>query len=74
MGCTISQNMRTMGGAFGIMDALRIGPDNTATWTNETDGVMRGIYRGGQRYFFNGRVLSAFFKRTMLSSPTFLAS
>ena len=52
MGCTISQNMRTMAAGFGIMDAERIGPDNKSDWTN----LMRGILRGGQRYFFNGRV------------------
>jgi len=44
--------MRTMSGGFGIMDAERIGPDNKSDWTN----LMRGIIRGGQRYFFNGRV------------------
>jgi len=52
MGCTISQNMRTMAAGFGLMDAERIGPDNKADWAN----LMRGISRGGQRYFFNGRV------------------
>jgi hypothetical protein len=53
MGCTISQNMRTMNGSYGIMDAVRIGPDNRPDWA---DRLMRGIDRGGQRYFYNGRL------------------
>ena len=52
MGCTISQNMRTMSAGFGLMDAERIGPDNKSDWAT----LMRGILRGGQRYFLNGRV------------------
>ncbi len=52
MGCTISQNMRTMAAGYGILDAERIGPDNQSDWGN----MMKGILRGGQRYFYNGRV------------------
>jgi hypothetical protein len=53
MGCTISQNMRSMQGSFGLLDALRIGPDGSGTW----DAIVgRGLIRAGRRYFYNGRV------------------
>ena len=28
LGCCASQNMRSYGGAFGLVDAMRVGPDN----------------------------------------------
>jgi hypothetical protein len=58
MGCTPAQNMRTMCGSFGVMDALRIGPDNSVGSWDPTGGggILRGVHRGSQRYFFNGRV------------------
>ena len=52
MSCNVSQNMRTMGGAYGLVDAIRIGPDNGANW----GGICRGPIRGTARYFYNGRV------------------
>jgi hypothetical protein len=53
MGCTIAQNMRTLPGSMGVMDALRIGPDGKDDW----DGIEnRGICRANRRYFYNGRV------------------
>ncbi|MDO4573941.1 MAG: hypothetical protein Q4D98_01870 [Planctomycetia bacterium] len=52
MSCNISQNMRTMGGNYGLVDAVRIGPDNGASW----EGICAGPVRGTARYFFNGRV------------------
>jgi hypothetical protein len=53
MGCTVTQNMRTLPAGYGIVDALRIGPDGKDSWT---DIVGKGIIRGARRYFFNGRV------------------
>ena len=52
MSCNVSQNMRTMGGAYGLVDAIRIGPDNGASWR----GICTGPIRGTARYFYNGRV------------------
>ncbi|MBR0192069.1 MAG: NPCBM/NEW2 domain-containing protein [Thermoguttaceae bacterium] len=52
LGCTVSQNMRSMGASYGLVDAIRIGPDNGASW----DGICRGPVRGSARYFYNGRV------------------
>jgi hypothetical protein len=53
MGCTISQNMRTMTAGYGFMDSERIGPDGHDGWANIVD---RGIIRANRRYFYNGRV------------------
>ena len=47
LGCTIAQNMRSFGGAFGLVDAMRIGPD--------TGGEM-GAGPGSRLWFLNGRV------------------
>jgi hypothetical protein len=63
-GCNISQNMRTLGGAIGLVDAMRIGPDNGMQWGDyrkeieTTDGghVVSGPIRGSRLYFLNGRV------------------
>ena len=52
LGCNCAQNMRIMAGAYGLVDAMRIGPDNNASWS----GVCRGPIRGTPRYFLNGRV------------------
>lgn len=52
LGCNVSQNMRTMAASYGLVDAMRIGPDNGANWK----GLCSGPVRGTARYFFNGRV------------------
>jgi len=52
LGCNVSQNMRSMGASFGLVDAMRIGPDNGAGWSS----LKRGPWHGTNRYFFNGRV------------------
>ncbi len=52
LGCCIAQNMRSMGASYGLLDAVRIGPDNGANW----GGICRGPVRGTARYFYNGRV------------------
>jgi len=52
LGCCIPQNMRSYGGAFGLVDAMRIGPDNGADW----EGLKRGPTFGTRHYFLNGRV------------------
>ncbi len=52
LGCNVAQNMRTLGGSFGLLDAMRIGPDNGRDW-----GSMRaGPFSGSNLYFLHGRV------------------
>jgi hypothetical protein len=52
LGCCAPQNMRSFGGAFGLLDAMRIGPDNGPGWAN----LMRGPMYGSRNYFLHGRV------------------
>lgn len=52
LGCNVSQNMRTLGASFGLVDAMRIGPDNGPGW-NE---LKAGPWHGSNRYFLHGRV------------------
>jgi hypothetical protein len=52
LGCTVAQNMRTLGGSYGLVDAMRIGPDIAAKW----DNVVRCAKPAAQMYFLNGRV------------------
>lgn len=52
LGCNGPQNMRSYGGAFGLVDAMRIGPDNGAAWKSLT----RGAIFGSRHYFLHGRV------------------
>ena len=51
-GCNISQNMRSLGGSIGLVDSMRIGPDNGWEW----GGVLTPIDHGSPLYFLNGRV------------------
>ncbi len=63
-GCCASQNMRSLGGAIGLVDAMRIGPDNGFDWQDyrnevihfEGGGIITGPIRGNRLYFLNGRV------------------
>jgi len=52
LGCCVPQNMRSAGAAFGLVDAMRIGPDNGANW----DSMMRGPEYGAWQYFLHRRV------------------
>lgn len=51
-GCNVSQNMRTLGGSIGLVDSMRIGPDNGSNW----NGLITGPIRGTRLYFLHGRV------------------
>jgi hypothetical protein len=63
-GCCASQNMRSLGGSIGLLDSMRIGPDNGFGWQDCTNEVMHfeggsiitGPIRGNRLYFLNGRV------------------
>ena len=52
LGCCTPQNMRSYGGAFGLVDAMRIGPDNGPGWS----GLLRGPTYGSRHYFLHGRI------------------
>lgn len=52
LGCNVAQNMRTLGASFGLLDAMRIGPDNGHEWW----ALKTGPWHGSNRYFLNGRV------------------
>ncbi|MGA2033790.1 MAG: glycoside hydrolase family 36 protein [Thermoguttaceae bacterium] len=51
-GCNVSQNMRSLGGSIGLVDSMRIGPDNGWEW----GGVLTPVGHGSPIYFLNGRV------------------
>lgn len=51
-GCAVSQNMRSFGGSFGLVDAMRIGPD----FNHDKLGIKTGPIRASRLYFLNGRV------------------
>ena len=48
LGCCVSQNMRSFGGSFGLLDAMRVGPDTGA-------GEI-GSPHASRLWFLNGRV------------------
>jgi len=52
LGCNGPQNMRSYGGALGLVDGMRVGPDNKADWKS----LLRGPTFGSRHYFMNGRV------------------
>jgi hypothetical protein len=62
-GCNVSQNMRTLGGCIGLLDSMRIGPDNGPGWAeyrqeiagNGCGSIITGPIRGTRLYFLNGR-------------------
>jgi len=63
-GCNVSQNMRTLGGSIGLVDSMRIGPDNGQGWNdyrteidqNACGSIITGPVRGTRLYFLHGRV------------------
>ena len=54
LGCNVSQNMRSFGASFGLLDAMRVGPDNGAA--RKWKGLVKGPWHGTNRYFLHGRV------------------
>jgi len=52
LGCNGPQNMRSYGGAFGLLDGMRVGPDNEADWGGLTEGPLFGT----RHYFLHRRV------------------
>lgn len=52
LGCNSPQNMRSFSGTFGLVDGMRIGPDNGVNYP----GILRGPVFGGRFYFLHNRV------------------
>jgi len=52
LGCCAPQNMRSLGPAFGKVDAMRVGPDNGA----RPSGLVRGPLFSTRVFFLNKRV------------------
>lgn len=63
-GCNLSQNMRSLSGALGLVDSMRIGPDNGQHWAdwhkeianNDSGSLVTGPIRGTRLYFLHRRV------------------
>lgn len=52
LGCNVSQNGRVLGASYGLVDAMRVGPDNRAAYP----ATLKGPLFGGRTYFYNDRV------------------
>ncbi len=52
LGCNAPQNMRSYGASMGLVDAMRIGPDNGPEWKH----LLVGPRFGSRHYFLQGRV------------------
>jgi len=50
--CNVAQNFRSMGGAIGLVDAMRIGPDTGTDW----NAIMPNLHLGTRLYFLHNRV------------------
>lgn len=50
--CNVAQNFRSMGGAVGLVDAMRIGPDTGADW----GAILPNFHLGTRLYFLHNRV------------------
>jgi hypothetical protein len=63
-GCNLSQNMRSLAGSIGLVDSMRIGPDNGQGWrdyreeiaSNASGSIITGPVRGTRLYFMHGRL------------------
>jgi hypothetical protein len=53
LGCCVTQNMRSYEGSFGLLDAMRVGPDNTGSWKGWSGASP--VF-GTRHYFLNGRI------------------
>jgi len=53
LGCCAPQNMRSYAGAFGLVDAMRIGPDNGGNWESWKKASPDF---GSRNYHLNGRI------------------
>ena len=56
LGCTISQNMVSFAPCFGMVDAMRVGPDNGAAGHGGWKQLTLGADFSGNLWFLNNRV------------------
>ena len=56
LGCSTTQNLRSLGAAFGGVDAMRVGPDNDRASLGRWIDVTRGAEFCTNVYFLNNRV------------------
>lgn len=56
LGCTATQNMLSFAPVFGMVDAMRVGPDNDSGHRGAWNGVTNGAKFAGNLWFLNGRV------------------
>lgn len=56
LGCSVTQNMSSLGTSFGLVDAMRVGPDNDGAIRGNWESVIRGADYAGNLYFLNNRV------------------
>jgi len=52
LGCTVAQNMRTLGASIGLVDGIRIGIDSGRSWP----GILANVNTSTAMYFLHGRV------------------
>ncbi|MEG1587059.1 MAG: hypothetical protein RR346_09295 [Bacteroidales bacterium] len=56
LGCSATQNMSSFAPAFGLVDAMRVGPDNDSAANGRWKNVTRGADYAGNLFFLNNRV------------------
>lgn len=56
LGCTVTQNMSALGSAFGLVNAMRVGPDNGYAARGEWTSLTTGADYAGNLYFLHNRV------------------
>lgn len=56
LGCSATQNMSSFAPAFGLVDAMRVGPDNDKACEGQWNNVTRGADFAGNLYFLNNKV------------------
>ncbi len=57
LGCNVSQNMRTFGASIGLVDGMRVGPDNDSQWLLRGEyRLLAGVRTGTRNYFMHRRV------------------
>jgi len=56
LGCTIAQNMVSFAPCFGMVDAMRVGPDNDGALRGNWSHITRGADFAGNLWFLNNRV------------------
>jgi hypothetical protein len=58
LGCAVPQNERSLAMTLGLVDAMRVGPDNVVRWGNPANrlSVVGALRSSAVLYFLNGRV------------------